>query len=310
MQTFNEFYGNDLIVTALKKSVLLGRINHAYMFIGAYGTGKRFLASVFLASVLCEKPNQDGACGICKSCLLYASGNHPDLMQLAPEKASLGVEQIRGMVSSVNILPYMGKHRVFIINSAHTLTPQAQNALLKTLEDAPSYAVFLLLAEDGSYILPTIFSRSSTFYINPLPNALVAKKLAESGIPIAEAEVLADFSQGSIGLAKELYEIDFFALRDFSFRIADSIKNMELHQIFSMAKEIELKKDSIHHIFAILLKYYRDILIKNIGNTQSIAKDIGAILKAEQSLGQNANFLLTVELMLLSLKGEIIPPSI
>src|SRR5699024_725727 len=117
-------------------------------------------------------------CGHCRSCSAFDSGNHPDIVYVRPTKKTLGVDDVREQIlENVSLKQYRYRYKIYIVEQADTMTVQAQNALLKTLEEPPAYAVFLLLAENQTAFLPTILSRTVTLHIRPLPDTMVADYL-------------------------------------------------------------------------------------------------------------------------------------
>ena len=141
-QTFEDVKGQDPIVTTLKNQVCSGRIGHAYLFCGTRGTGKTSVAKIFARAVNCEAPVNGSPCGKCASCLQIAAGNSLNVMEI-DAASNNGVENIREIREQVQYPPTEGKYRVYIIDEVHMLSTGAFNALLKTLEEPPSYVIFI-----------------------------------------------------------------------------------------------------------------------------------------------------------------------
>ena len=169
MPGFEEIVGHEQIVTHLKSAMKLGKVSHAYILSGEKGCGKKLLADVFAETLQCEKGGTE-PCGSCHSCVQAQSGNHPDIIHLMHEKPnSISVDDVRTqIVNDVLIKPYSGKYKIYIVPDAEKMTAAAQNALLKTIEEPPAYAVILLLANNASALLPTILSRCVMLSLKPV----------------------------------------------------------------------------------------------------------------------------------------------
>ena len=150
MGSFKDVVGHKDILKYISSAVENNRVSHAYILNGERGSGKRMLANLFAMTLLCESGNSE-PCGKCHSCRQAESGNHPDIIRVTHEKPnSISVDDIRTQVNNtVDIKPYQGPYKVYIIPQADLMTPQAQNAILKTIEEPPAYAVFLLLTENA-----------------------------------------------------------------------------------------------------------------------------------------------------------------
>ena len=175
-------------------------MSHAYILNGERGSGKRMLANLFAMTLLCESGNSE-PCGKCHSCRQAESGNHPDIIRVTHEKPnSISVDDIRTQVNNtVDIKPYQGPYKVYIIPQADLMTPQAQNAILKTIEEPPAYAIFLLLTENAEMLLPTINSRCVMLKLRNIKDTLIRKYLMENlEIPDHKADMCTAFAQGNV----------------------------------------------------------------------------------------------------------------
>ena len=181
---------------------------------GEKGAGKKTVAEAFAAALQCES-SQDRPCGVCHSCRQAAGGNHPDIITVTHEKlTSIGVEDVRsslwGICRSGLI---MGRYKVYIVPEAEKLTVQAQNALLKTIEEPPSYAVVLLLTDNEQILLDTIRSRCVLLQMKPVPDEQVKEYLMEHiQVPDYQADICVAFAQGNIGKAVRLASSEDFNL--------------------------------------------------------------------------------------------------
>ncbi len=193
-----DFGGRGAAVKGLCEAFLTGAPIHASLLTGPGGVGKRTLASLLAQSLFCtaaEKP-----CGECPPCRRYLTGSHPDAHHI-PEKKSIGVDEIRALNTALAAAPYEGGYKTAVIDCAGNMTPQAQNSLLKTLEEPPPGTAFLLTATSAAQLLPTVRSRCRVVRVPPMEDEAVEAALVSRGIEQARASRLAALSGGSIGEA-------------------------------------------------------------------------------------------------------------
>ena len=215
---FSSIVGNKSLCTRLAEEILNGSFPHAYIIEGAAGTGKHTLARLIAAALSCERRDEESQelpCGNCRSCRKILTDNSTDVTRKGREdKATLGVDVIREMRQEVCFAPNDGNVRVFIIEDAHLMTLQAQNAFLLTLEEPPPYVVFLLLCESAAALLETIRSRAPTLRTEPIEPQQIGEYLCRTRSDAAtlKATAPAEFSEllaaanGSIGRAIALLE--------------------------------------------------------------------------------------------------------
>ena len=327
MAGFNEIYGQPQIVEHFKNALSTGKISHAYMINGERSSGKEFIARVFAQALQCEAGGIE-PCNECHSCRQANSGNQPDIIKVMHEKpATIGVEDIRvGINDNILIKPYASKYKIYIINEAEKMTVQAQNALLKTLEEPPEYAVIMLLTSNLEAMLPTILSRCVVLNMKPVPDDLIKSYLMrELQIPDYKADVCTAFAQGNLGKAKALAASEEFDnIKTEAVSLLRYIREMEITDIVSAINKIKDYKIDINDYLDILSVWYRDVLlfkatndanhlifkdeiqyIKNVAN-QSAYEGIEVILealeKAKARLRANVSFEMTMELLLLTIK--------
>ncbi len=323
---FDDIKGNHKIKAIMQHAAVTGKVSHAYILQGAHGMGKRLLADAFAKSLQCN--DSDGeACGICAGCKAFDSGNHPDIFYIFPQKTkSLGVEDIREqIVKNAEIKQYQYKYKIFIVEHADKMTAAAQNALLKTLEEPPSYVVFLLLAENLNDFLPTILSRCVVMKLRPIPQKDIEEFLIEQQLAQeTTAGIFAEYAQGSMGQAKELATSeDFSAMRQEILTMLENIKEQDKPYLLDRAKDLEVYKQD-YRFLDIATVWYRDVLMaKSFGDSryliqkdkekqllhhaakdsiQGIIKKLRVIQETKRFLTQNANFRLAMEVMLIKLK--------
>ena len=159
---FSEIVGQDNIVSILKNQIIKDKISHAYLFSGIRGTGKTSTAKVFAKSICCLDSRDGEACGVCASCRDIQEGSASDIIEI-DAASNRGINEIRELKENVGYMPSFGKYRVYIIDEVHMLTPEAFNALLKTLEEPPEHIVFIFATTESNRILPTILSRCQRF---------------------------------------------------------------------------------------------------------------------------------------------------
>ena len=177
-QTFEDVKGQDHIVTTLKNQIRTGRIGHAYLFCGTRGTGKTTIAKIFARAVNCERPVDGNPCGACAACRSIAGGNSVNVVEI-DAASNNGVDNIREIRSEVQYSPAEGKYRVYIIDEVHMLSTGAFNALLKTLEEPPSYVIFILATTEAHKIPVTVLSRCQRYDFRRIGGETIIDRLAE-----------------------------------------------------------------------------------------------------------------------------------
>ena len=327
MESFKDVVGHKDILKYISSAVENRRVSHAYILNGERGSGKKMLANLFAMTLLCETGDNE-PCGKCHSCKQAESGNHPDIIRVTHEKPnSISVDDIRTQVNNtVDIKPYQGPYKVYIIPQADMMTPQAQNAILKTIEEPPSYAVFLLLTENAETLLPTINSRCVMLKLRNIKDTLIKKYLMENlEIPDYKADMCTAFAQGNMGRAIMLANSDHFnEIREEAVQLLKHISEMELNEIVAAVKNISVYKLEITDYLDIIMIWYRDVLLykatKEIDKVvfkdqlQSIKEQarkssyegieliLESLEKAKARLKANVNFDLVMELLFLTIK--------
>lgn len=327
MQGFDGVVGHEEIVSHLQNAIRLNKVSHAYIFGGEHGSGKKLLASLFAMTLQCEAHGIE-PCMKCPSCKKAMSKNHPDIINVVHEKPnSIGIEEIREqLIDDVAIKPYGSPYKIYIVNDAQKLTLQAQNALLKTIEEPPAYAIILLLADNPDALLPTITSRCVTLWLRPVGENLVKSYLMDRlHIPDYQAEVHAAFAQGNIGRAEQIATSEEFAeLTSHALRILRKSDELELYELVSMIKEVSQEKQNIYDYLDLFVMWFRDVLLfkatREVDNLvfrqeinyikerarkssyEGLEKIIEAIHVAETRLRANVNFELTMELLFLTIR--------
>lgn len=245
-------------IDGLMRSVKAGRIVHAVLFTGPRGTGKRTAARRVAQALLCS--GEDKPCGICPECKQFLAGSHPDMHTLATEERSISVDTIRDLREELALRPFEGGRHVVIIEQAEKMTTQAQNALLKTLEEPIGEVVFLLITDQPGVMLPTIISRCQRLRFAPIDMDACAQALAERGIEPIRARMLAGFSQGSVGRALEIDKSEgYFDIRD---NVVSALKALGEGRgaVAKAAAMLEDKKESASAMLEIMEVIARDLM--------------------------------------------------
>lgn len=324
---FDEIIGHQHVIAHFQNAIKLNKISHGYILNGEEGAGKNLLASEFSKALQCEEKSVN-SCGYCKSCKQADTKNHPDIIWITHEKPnSIGVNDLREqLITDIQIKPYSSKYKIYIIDEAEKMTVQAQNALLKTIEEPPEYGVILLLTINADGFLPTILSRCAILNLRAIDNMQIKKYLMEKyEIPDYKANICVSFAQGNIGKAIKLASSERFdEIKEQVVKLLKNISNMEHSALLDYVKEMEIYKQDINEYLDLMLVWYRDVLLFKVtndinglvfrGEYSSISKAaisssyegleiiISAIDKAKVRLRANVNFGLTIELLLLTIK--------
>ena len=320
--------GQEHLKEHLENAIKMDKVSHAYIINGEKNAGKEFIAKTFAMALQCENRQGTEPCGECHSCRQALSGNHPDIIFITHEKpGTIGVDDIRRQVNNdVAIKPYKGPKKIYIMNEGEKMTAQAQNALLKTLEEPPEYAVLLILTGNVDSLLQTILSRCVVLNMKPAKDAQIKKYLMETmEIPDYKADICVAFARGNVGKAKLLASSEEFdKVKEEAITLLKYIKEMELNEIVAAIKKITEYKFDVNDYMDILSIWYRDVLlfkathdanllifkeeiqhIRKVADKsayEGIEKIIDALGKSKQRLNANVNFDLTMELLLLTIK--------
>lgn len=280
-QGYDSIVGYKEIKAMLKRTAQKERGFNAYIFNGEKGCGKGSMAKLFAMSMLCEKHTGE-PCMVCPSCKKALSNNQPDIIFVRHEKeGSIGVDEVRRqLVDDISIRPFGGKYKIYIIPDASLMTIQAQNAILKTLEEPPQYAIIILLADNMNAFLPTIISRCYTINFNPLSDSVVEEYL-KNDLQISEyyAKIYAALSMGKIGTAIKIASSeDFTRKMQESIQILRNSKGMENFERIEITKRISSNKNEIFDYLDVFTIWFRDVLYY-----KATRDNEGVVLKEERS---------------------------
>lgn len=257
--------GHEWAVDMLKKHAINGP-RHAYLFAGPPGLGRRTLALRFAQALNCETPDDAGIpCGKCRNCKQIQSMQHPDLssVQAEFEGGIIKVDQIRDARRMLTLKPYMANYRVALFLRFQESNDNAANALLKTLEEAPSYAVLILTADNPEQLLPTIVSRCEVLRLRPLEIGTVQRELETRGLENGHAKLIAHISGGRFGYALQLIENEsLLNTREERLNELQNLIAASRVQKFAYADKLARDKDSMRHTILIWMSYWRDVMLR------------------------------------------------
>ncbi|HEX3028308.1 MAG TPA: DNA polymerase III subunit, partial [Clostridia bacterium] len=267
---FKGIIGQKEIISSLKSSIESDRIGHAYMFIGPRGIGKKSVAREFAQMLLCQGGGKDNNCG-CPSCSMLEIGSNPDFFMIGQSAdANISIEEIRKLQSDIIIKPMYSKRKVYLIADSDRMTVQAQNCLLKILEEPPHYAVLLLTTYNANALLETIRSRTQKCNFKKNTYDEISGLLqSRFGSNLGNIDFIASFSDGVIGNALELAESEEFGqLRDNAMGIVFRLAQSGLEGVFDIYDYFEANKNSIDNILDIMLLVYRDMLVSRTSGNE------------------------------------------
>lgn len=345
MAGFQEIIGHEQIISHLKTAIALQKVSHAYIINGPASCGKMLLANAFAMTLQCETVQKKldageeevltaamaEPCMQCRSCRQAIGKNQPDIIYLTHEKPNtISVDDVRKQINGdIGIKPYSSRYKIYIVDEAEKMNVQAQNALLKTIEEPPAYAVILLLTTNADAFLPTIRSRCVTLDCKPAKDAKVREFLMKQcQIPDYKADICVAFAQGNVGRAMLLAGSERFnELKDFTLQILRRIGDIPDYDILQELKPLNDFKEEIKDFFDLLLLWFRDVLLYKASGQeeQLIFQDqsfeimqqaqkstyaglqniLEAIETAKRRIQANVNFELTLELLLMTIKENM-----
>ena len=339
MAGFQDIIGHNQIVHHLKNAIAMDKISHAYIFNGEEYSGKMMLAEAFAMALQCEE-HQAEPCMKCRSCRQAMDHNQPDIIYVRHEEprskkkteekekpSNISVDDIRTQINNdMTIKPYSSKYKIYIVDHAEKMNIQAQNALLKTIEEPPAYGIILLLTTNADAFLPTILSRCITLNLKSVNEDLIREHLMRRyHIPDYQADVCIAFAQGNVGRAIQLASSEEFnELKEKVISLVRKIHDMEFYELNQIIKDINDYKKNMDEYLDLLMFWYRDVLYvkatMDINNLifrdevydikkqaakisySGIENILQAVETARVRLKANVNFNLVIKLMLLAIK--------
>lgn len=299
--SFEHIIGNDKVKSLLTHTIHSNNILHSYMFVGLDGIGKSLFASTFANMILCTDTNgTQKPCGSCEACTLFSSSNHPDFMLIEPEDGkSIKIEQIRYLQEKIAEKPITSGKKVYIINDSDTMTKEAQNCLLKTLEEPPEYAVIILVLSNESQMLPTIKSRCTKIVFSPLSHKELNQYFSITYGNMLDSSIL-KVCGGSIKKAIEVQ--DDMELYTQMNSILSSLEHQDIIDVWNHSDSLYQAKDKIQNV----LEYIAIVLMDKLLSTNDMryANCIHIVEQTKKRLSSNANFDMCIDNLLLKMWGE------
>lgn len=309
------------VAELFKNCLANNKLAQSYILCGAGGIGKKTVMQYILSLIMCENHS---SCDKCLSCKSLNAGAHPDVMLLKkPEdKASIGVDQVRGVLNEVYIRPAIADYKAVVVHDAHLLTVEAQNAMLKIIEEPPAKVVFFLLCDTLAPIVQTVQSRSVTVNLRPLSREELQRIFGDKA-----GEFELSYCMGNPGkLISLASDEEFMAFRDnvtdkfHKFMLSDEVAACEAIQFF------EKNKENREEVFSLILSFVRDVLFKKLGmdnllinrdkinyinafkdkaSAKTFCKIMQVILDTQMQKGKNGNYTIAVSAMLFKCREEL-----
>lgn len=335
---FSDILGQERAKRFLKQVMAREKMPHAYLFTGIPGVGKKSTAQALAMALNCVSPLDGDSCGSCPSCHKILDGNAPDFRVIKPDGNKIGIDQVRELNRSLAFAPLSARYRVVVICRSETMTPEAANAFLKTLEEPPPRNIFILTATESLDLLPTVVSRCQKVSFQPLPRLVVAGLIREKKeLSGEDADIIAGLSGGSLGRALEMADEEFLERRGkWLVRIAELptfSREKALGAALRWAEELKAsgaqggKEGPIGPLVVLDIwkSWYRDLLLTKAGDKKSslmnvdfsqslkkisrrtkiknLAESFHLIDRTQMDLLENRNIALVLEHLLLHLKG-------
>jgi DNA polymerase III subunit delta' len=334
---FNAIVGQGHPIKLLKTLIRKGTLPHALLFTGDDGVGKQMTAMAFAMACNCRtlkralaphlQLNAVDACGECAPCKKITRGHHPDIIHVTPVSSVIKIDQIRTLLADLTLKPNEADRRVVIMASAHTMNPEAGNALLKVLEEPPDRTLIVLTARQTSDLLPTIVSRCRHIHFSPLDAADIEQLLTQTGdVDKPSARAVASLCGGSVTRARKWVDPKWTQRREW---IIEALAQMvaigerRIQPWLAFSEMLARRKDLIEESLEIITMWLRDLLVARYApahvlnqdrldvlgkTTQTIAPaqiiaHIDAVKHARASLQSNTNLRLTLDAMVLKMSG-------
>ena len=255
----NSIIGHQQIIEQFQRTVASGRIAGAYLFVGPAGVGKETVARYFAQLIFCQQDAQPPTvCGTCLACRKVDSGNHPDLQFIRPDGSLLKIGQIRELRRQVIYAPLEASRKVYILTDVDRMNPEAENCLLKTLEEPPAASVLILLTSNLQVLLPTTRSRCQILQFHPMPTQELATILADRySVAPEQATTLAIAAGGSIGKALTQFEKG----EPLTEKVPEILRETDRLVAFRLAEDFKNKPETLGE----LVTWYRDLLFLQQG---------------------------------------------
>ena len=300
---FNEILGNNKIKQDLQEIIDNNTISHSYMFVGIDGIGKKLIAKEFARKILClNKQNQN--CATCDSCIKFNSGNNPDFLEIFPDGNSIKIAQMREMQEKIYKKPIVSDKKVFIIDQVEKMTEEAQNSLLKTLEEPPEYMVIILITSNENKLLNTVKSRCIRINFTGLSKQDITKYAGAHQINIASQNLL-EMCGGSIEKLEKINENidDYNSLELATNKLIDGkLKNVveEMNCFNILYESKEIIQDLLDYMTVLIYLH----ISKEKDYRQKFLNTIKLIEETKQRLNSNTNYDMSIDNLLFKIWEE------
>lgn len=297
---FNNIIGNEEKKKVLKNIIDSNNISHSYIFSGIAGIGKFLFAKEFAKAILCLSPNKK-PCNQCRACESFENSNNPDIIIIDEQEESIKTDQIKELTSNVLEKPIQGNKKIYIINNSENMTKEAQNSLLKTLEEPPEYVIIILITNNENLLLNTIKSRCIKINFSKLSDNEI-KQYFNQRLEKIEDKMIKAFG-GSIETAlklKDKSEIYETVKETFS-----NIENMNELQILCIKDTIFKDKEEVYSILDYINTLFYDKIISDVQNVSRYEECIKIIEKTKQRLRKNSNYDMTIDNALFAIERSL-----
>ncbi len=294
---FNNIIGNINNKMILENAIKNDKITHSYIFSGPEGIGKLLFAKEFAKAILCDS-KENKPCNNCKSCVEFENSNHPDFFIIDEQDETIKTEMMKKLTKDILEKPLENKKKIYIINNSENMTREAQNTLLKTLEEPPEYIIIILITTNTNLMLNTIKSRCINIIFNKLSDDELKNYFKED----ITKEIL-KFSEGSISKAIKIKEKEeMYQQINTEIKKIEQLNELEILKLKSI---IFNKKEDIEEILEYLNLVFYDIIINNPNNAIKYNNCIKIIENTKRRLKRNGNYDMTIDNCLLSIWEEI-----
>ena len=294
---FENIFGNNSIKKVLEQSIYSNKVSHSYLMIGISGIGKKMIATEFAKGILCLSENK--SCNYCKSCIEFDGNNNPDFLCIEPEGSSIKIGQIRELQKRIQEKPIISEKKVYIIDQADLMTKEAQNCLLKTLEEPPEFATIILVGTNENVFLTTIKSRCMILHFNPIEDMYIKNYLDEKYQIKNISQNMFDIFQGSIGKAILLKDN-----QEKYIKLEKIIEQLEQTDLIDVINKADILYKSKEEIFE-MLDYINIILLKKAKNNYVYTKCIKIVENTKKRLQQNSNYDMCIDNMVFNIWEEV-----